>query len=153
MSRSMRWCAQAPRSRRLKNNPRVVYRYLGTYLARSLSQQSRRQILTTHYAEVIAGVKNKEQLSATLEAEAPVSFDYDAFWNTFVATEASAFYLLTVPIPDRPLQQIKPNHRHRTRLKRQFKNEVTEATKLNLIQRFLRRDSGRADPECADPLG
>jgi uncharacterized protein VirK/YbjX len=87
---------------------------------------------------VIAGVKNKEQLSATIEVETPVSFDYDAFWHTYIATEASIFYLLAVPIPDKPLRQIKPNHRQRTRLKRLFKHEVTKTTQATFSKRFLR---------------
>jgi uncharacterized protein VirK/YbjX len=78
---------------------------------------------------VIAGIRNNEQLTANIDADRNVYFDYDAFWRTYLGSEAKNFYLISVPIREKPLAQISTVHRRRTRLKRQFKTEVTETSK------------------------
>jgi uncharacterized protein len=75
---------------------------------------------------VIAGVRSKEQLTANIDTERCVYFDYDAFWGTYLGNETEKFHLISVPSREKPLAQISAAHRRRTRLKRQFKNEVTE---------------------------
>jgi len=77
---------------------------------------------------VIAGIRNKEQLTGNIDADRNVYFDYDAFWRTCLGHETERFYLLSAPIREKPLAQISTVHRRRTRLKRQFKNEVAESS-------------------------
>lgn len=55
-------------------------------------------------------------------------FDYDAFWLDLkgeLNPQADAF-LLPVPPPERPLEEVKRNHRARTQRKRAFKEAVRE---------------------------
>jgi len=85
--------------------------------------------------DIIAGIRNKEQLTANIKdrrRSRNVCFDYDAFWRTYSGAEGEKFYLIPVPIPDKPLELINSIHRRRTRLKRQFKSEVTADSKAAL---------------------
>jgi uncharacterized protein VirK/YbjX len=77
---------------------------------------------------VIAGIRSKEQLTTNIDADRTVYFDYDAFWRTCLGHETEKFYLISVPIREKSLAQISTGHRRRTRLKRQFKNEVAETS-------------------------
>jgi uncharacterized protein VirK/YbjX len=79
--------------------------------------------------EVIAGVRNREQITANSNDSEAVYFDYDAFWRTHVGSEGDRFYLISVPIPEKPLALISPSHRRRTRLKRQFRSDVADNAK------------------------
>jgi uncharacterized protein VirK/YbjX len=85
---------------------------------------------------MIAGVTNKEQLTAHMGADRHVYFDYDAFWSTYVGNAAEKFYVIRVPIPEKPLAQISTMHRRRTRLKRQFKREVAAVAAAALRSRL-----------------
>ncbi len=78
---------------------------------------------------VIAGIRNDEQLTAGSDADRNVYFDYDAFWCAHSGTETEKFYLIPVPIRDKPLELIKTERRRRTRLKREFKSTVAETSK------------------------
>jgi uncharacterized protein VirK/YbjX len=80
---------------------------------------------------VIAGVRNKEHLTANADDSLSrnISFDYDAFWRTHVGDEGEKFYLMSVPIPDKPLEMTSPRHRARTRQRRQLKREIAAASK------------------------
>ena len=80
---------------------------------------------------VIAGVRNTEQITANSSDSENVFFDYDAFWRTHLGNEAEKFFLISVPIPEKPMALISASHRRRTRLKRQFRSEVAEAAKAN----------------------
>jgi uncharacterized protein VirK/YbjX len=79
--------------------------------------------------DVVAGIRNKEQLTGNIDADRNVYFDYDAFWRTYRGNETEKFYLISVPNREKPLSQISTAHRRRTRSKRKFKNEVAETTK------------------------
>jgi uncharacterized protein VirK/YbjX len=85
---------------------------------------------------MIAGVTNKEQLTAHMDADRRMYFDYDAFWSTYVGNAAEKFYMIRVPIPEKPLAQISTMHRRRTRLKRQFKREVAEVAEAAFRSRL-----------------
>jgi len=77
---------------------------------------------------VIAGVKNCEQITAGM-LEDTVYFDYDAFWRAHHGVDEGRFYLMTVPIPEKPIESISRAHRRRTLAKREFKNAIVEMTK------------------------
>ena len=55
-------------------------------------------------------------------------FDYDAFWLDLKGERSSqeSVYLLPVPPPDRPIEEIRRNHRNRTLRKRKYKRELRE---------------------------
>ena len=57
--------------------------------------------------------------------------------QTMPGTEGQNFFLMPVPIVERPLEQINVGHRRRTRLKRQFKRDIREASRSNFIDSFL----------------
>jgi uncharacterized protein VirK/YbjX len=77
---------------------------------------------------VIAGVKNSEQITAGMK-EDTVVFDYDAFWQAHHGIEEQRFYLMRVPIPDKPIESISRAHRRRTLAKREFKTGIVEMAK------------------------
>jgi uncharacterized protein len=85
---------------------------------------------------VIAAVRNAEQITANVDDNRVVHFDYDAFWRTNLGAEAEKFYLIPVPIPEKPLMLISAAHRGRTRTKRHFKNQVSESAK-EIFRGFL----------------
>jgi uncharacterized protein len=75
--------------------------------------------------ELIGGVSNTEQLVKTVQ-EFP--FDYDTFWQTFLAEKTGGgFFLMPVPLPQKPIEMISALHRHRTRCKRRFKEHVANS--------------------------
>lgn len=79
--------------------------------------------------DVIAGVKNSEQITANSDDSKDVYFDYDAFWRAHLGIEGEKFFLISVPITEKSLALISASHRRRTRLKREFKSGVGEAAK------------------------
>lgn len=88
----------------------------------------------------MAGVRNREQIMANLQPVPKAYFDYDAFWRILSAIEAKNFWLMPVPLVERPIEQIDVVHRRRTRLKRQFKYEVQETIRSNFIDAFFDRN-------------
>ena len=55
-------------------------------------------------------------------------FDYDAFWQDLKGEPGAnaEIYVLPVPPPDRPLEEIRRNHRNRTLRKRAYKQQLRE---------------------------
>jgi glycosyltransferase involved in cell wall biosynthesis/uncharacterized protein VirK/YbjX len=94
---------------------------------------------------VIAGVRNHEQITLNLDGASNCYFDYDAFWETLLGTPCDKFYLMPVPMSERRLDQISIVHRRRTRLKRQFKHEIATSAKLCFVDKFLRMDESEAE--------
>ena len=87
--------------------------------------------------ESIAGVSNTEQLTKTA-GEQDVMFDYDAFWNVFLAEKTqSGFFKMTVPLRQKPIEMIRIDHRRRTRRKRQFKQRVADEVAREFATAFL----------------
>jgi uncharacterized protein VirK/YbjX len=92
----------------------------------------------------IAGIRTDNRVSSSK------SFNYEAFWETFIrADESPDYYLISVPIPTKPLDQCNPDHRRRTRKKRDFKAGVAETVRNAFINQCL--DASHVFPEaCAD---
>ena len=70
----------------------------------------------------------KEQITAHIDTQI-VYLDYDAFWRAHLGAEEDRFYLIPVPVPERPLALISCFYRRRTRIRMQFKSDVVESTK------------------------
>jgi hypothetical protein len=52
---------------------------------------------------------------------------YDEFWNSLGASRSGAhFFHLPIPLAEKPLELVKQKHRHRTKLKREFKKQIIE---------------------------
>ena len=82
-----------------------------------------------------AGVSSAEQLGIP----GGHHFDYDAFWQQFRGERNSQnLYLLAVPAPERPLLEIKHNHRARTLRKRHYKQQLRESVARQFSQAFLK---------------
>jgi uncharacterized protein len=93
--------------------------------------------------DILAGVKNSEQITANSDDSKNVYFDYDAFWRTHLGIEGEKFFLISVPVAEKPLALISASHRRRTRLKREFKNGVGEAAKAAFEAALGMRNAGQ----------
>lgn len=71
-----------------------------------------------------AGVGTSEKAGAWAERH----FDYDAFWLELHGERSAHLnvYHLSIPAPERPLEEIKRAHRARNQRKREFKKELRE---------------------------
>jgi len=87
----------------------------------------------------VAGVSNINQIYGYK------SFDYESFWQTlsFEKTE-SGFYASALPIASRPLDQCSPDHRRRTKKKRNFKAGITMSVQRSFECQCL-KDSSEVD--------
>jgi uncharacterized protein VirK/YbjX len=80
------------------------------------------------------GISTERQLGAG----AKQYFDYNIFWEQFAGEPlASNLYWLPMPTPEKPLEQVKSNHRSRTLRKRQFKQAVREQAERSFQYTFL----------------
>jgi uncharacterized protein len=88
--------------------------------------------------DVIGGVGNKEHISRFEGDARGFFFDYNAFWETFAVKKRGAnIYTISVPFPQKSLDDIKNDHRRRTRRKRQFKHRVAASVGRTFSERFL----------------
>jgi uncharacterized protein VirK/YbjX len=87
----------------------------------------------------IVGVGSREQLSTThADTGDRLHFDYDHFWASLHAEKTAAdFYRLASPMVHKALASVPSNHRKRTRLKRAYKAEVSDAVESYLRQHCL----------------
>ena len=83
----------------------------------------------------LIGVSNDQQLSTTKKY---VYFNYDSFWDSLGAAKTKYdLFSLTIPFTEKPIEQIKHNHRRRTLYKRQFKNRIRQVVSVHFDE-FLR---------------
>jgi uncharacterized protein VirK/YbjX len=86
---------------------------------------------------VMGGINNAEQLCADRTDE-EFRFDYDGFWETFSAARTRlGFYSLDLPLQHKPIEEIPRSRRRRTRLKRQFKEDVAAHAGATFKTRFV----------------
>lgn len=77
--------------------------------------------------KTIAGVGNEEQIVKARKDYSSCYFDYDTFWKTLSLKKNTAnFYESSVPLPEKSIKLIKSKNRGRTRIKRQFRQQVFE---------------------------
>lgn len=80
------------------------------------------------------GISTEEQLCVP----AGPCFDYNGFWEQLRGERLPQhLYALAVPAPERPLHEIKSNHRARTLRKRQLKQELRAAVAAQVQALFL----------------
>ncbi|MFZ5527057.1 MAG: DUF535 family protein [Pseudomonadota bacterium] len=80
--------------------------------------------------EVIAGVGIEHSISSESIQQSNMSFDYTEFWDRYQSSKtADGHHLMQVPYPEKPIQAIASKHRKRTLLKREFKHQITQATR------------------------
>ena len=57
----------------------------------------------------------------------PLLYAYDEFWNSIEGKRlASGYFHFPVPLPLKPFTQIKKNHKARVKIRRIFRQQVTE---------------------------
>lgn len=79
------------------------------------------------------GVGNGDQVSKRK------TFDYGSFWETLLSARTGGrFYVLPLPISGVPLEQCSPSHRRRTRMKREFKLELSNAVRTAFLRDYRR---------------
>lgn len=79
------------------------------------------------------GVGNDDQVSTRR------IFDYASFWEKLSPGSARGrFYVLPLPISGIPLEQCSASHRRRTRMKREFKEELSEAVRTAFLRDYRR---------------
>ena len=78
------------------------------------------------------------------DAELNIKFDYEAFWRSFVSEAKGGFYLVSVPLIEKPLAQIDRVHRRRALSKRKFKAAITE-TACRRFRKDFRKPSAYSE--------
>ena len=88
--------------------------------------------------DIVAGVNNKEQISKSRK-DTVCYFDYDAFWETLsVKRNGMGFYEGSIPLPDKPIEQVVSKHRGRVRLKRRLRKEIADHVGAAFAKFFLK---------------
>jgi uncharacterized protein VirK/YbjX len=95
--------------------------------------------------DAIAGVGNDDQLAKSSEEVSGCYFDYDAFWNKFFFNKNAAnIYEAHIPLPEKPLEQFRRDHRRRAVLKRRIKKQIAEHAGATFAKDFLKSPGARA---------
>jgi hypothetical protein len=93
----------------------------------------------------LAAVKPEFCLSRERMQQKSGSFDYAAFWQGhWGALEGPGHYLLPLPLQEKPLSEIKSNHRGRTQAKRAFKRDIAQQAEAALRMQPLKTLSTKA---------
>jgi hypothetical protein len=85
---------------------------------------------------VIVGISTACQIARYNAGKKNMLFfmDYNEFWRKLGAVEKIPnYFLLTLPVKEKPLLEIKRNHRSRTARKRMFKSRVFEEVQKKLL--------------------
>jgi uncharacterized protein len=77
---------------------------------------------------MVAGVGLENCLSFQRLLQRETCFNYAEFWGRYMAQRSErGHHMVTLPLAEKPLEQVKANHRRRTFLKREFKRQVSAA--------------------------
>ena len=80
------------------------------------------------HISAIAGVAYEHCLTIDKLKKLKTGFDLSAFWAKYRAAQnQQGHHIVTLPFADKPLSEVKANHRGRTSAKRAFKQEVSQA--------------------------
>lgn len=75
--------------------------------------------------KVIHAISHKLQVYYRNEFNGVFSNTYDGFWETYGADLESDFYSINLPYKEKPLEDVKANHRSRTVRKRNIQKSIT----------------------------
>lgn len=94
--------------------------------------------------DIAAGVSRENKVGKWLHRH----FNYDAFWLDLkgALNEKGDLFLLPIPPPEKPIAEIKRNHRARTLRKRLFKENVRQE-----VAQFWQLNFGLKHPDRAEP--
>jgi uncharacterized protein VirK/YbjX len=85
-------------------------------------------IATALQVSRIVGVSNDQHLWKTDRWSPDFAFDYDQFWESFPSARLiSGLYEIFIPIPEKPLEDVKSNQRRRAMRKRELSAEISIA--------------------------
>lgn len=77
---------------------------------------------------VVAGVDSESNLSFHRMMKFNVDFNYSDFWARQHAIKSEGgHYIFNLPVFDKPIAEIKSNHRRRTLLKRELRKSISDA--------------------------
>lgn len=77
---------------------------------------------------MVAGVGLENCLSFQRLLQRETCFNYAKFWARYMAQRTErGHHMVTLPLAEKPLEQVNANHRRRTVLKREFKRQVAAA--------------------------
>lgn len=86
----------------------------------------------------LAGVSLKRQVQKKLLFDdLHFRFDYDKFWAPLTDEKIGGFYLLPVPIPEKPLEQVKSNRRSRALRRRALKEQIAQRVQISFQEQCL----------------
>ncbi|MGC4062815.1 MAG: DUF535 family protein [Aquabacterium sp.] len=95
----------------------------------------------------LAAVKSENCLSRERMQQKAGSFDYAAFWQGhWGALEGPGHYLLPLPLQEKPLSEIKSNHRGRTLAKRGFKRDIAQQAEAALRMQPIKPQTTKSTP-------
>ena len=95
---------------------------------------------------VVGGVSNEQQLARSVYDASDCYFNYDAFWETYLVQKKSAvIYTITVPFPDKPIEQVNAAHRRRARLKRRLRKQIADSVGATFAKNFLKTPTSQND--------
>jgi len=78
--------------------------------------------------QALGSIQGKHQTAYNPEYASSFLASYDSLFTDLGAElNNEGFYLLPIPMPEKPMTQIKQGHKLRTRAKREFKRQITEA--------------------------
>lgn len=85
----------------------------------------------------LVGISNDMHLYRYTRVNETHFFDYDSFWRSFHVDSSAVFFHIPIPFVEKPLAELKPNHRSRTIRKRAYKGEVCETVEQYVRTNFL----------------
>ncbi|RZI85610.1 MAG: DUF535 domain-containing protein [Rubrivivax sp.] len=89
---------------------------------------------------MVAGVGYENSLSYQNLLKLKSNFSYADFWEKHHGIRSEGgHYILQVPLAEKPIQQVKANHRGRTLLKRELKKQVTDEAERVMRPLVLKR--------------
>ena len=95
------------------------------------------------HIEAMACIRAQDQNSYCVDYDRSFRANYDDFFTELGAKKNEAeVYLASIPLREKPMLQIKPGHKLRTREKREFKREIAQKVEERMRERC--RGRGRA---------
>jgi hypothetical protein len=101
---------------------------------------------------VIGGVSNGQQIAKSVFDAQGCYFDYDAFWEKhLVRNKPANIYIISIPFPEKPIEQISATHRRRTRMKRRLRKQIGATIGETFAKMFLKSRQGITSDASTPP--
>jgi uncharacterized protein VirK/YbjX len=88
---------------------------------------------------MVAGVGLDQQVQKQTWGDDHFVFDYDRFWTSLVGERnADGFYLSRIPLPLKPIEDVRSKHKKKTALRRVARASIQEMVEMNFSTHCLR---------------